>query len=177
MFSPRRDPLAGAAAPPEPRACTAQSTSHGTTHLGRFLAVPASLLGPSSSMRRSQGSLYRCTRWCTPAYLFAPAAVLLLGRARRSRWVPLWGLVAVSLFWLPIEFAMLPALAGSTAGWLRRQPGRGHRCGILSVSRAWPLAGIGCTLALDGRDFRVAGVAWAAYAAVGAAARVCSRAF
>ena len=31
---------------------------------------------------------------------------------------------------------------------------------------AWPLAGIGCTLALDGRDFRVAGVAWAAYAAV-----------
>ena len=34
--------------------------------LGRFLAVPASLLGPSSSMRRSQGSLYRCTRWCTP---------------------------------------------------------------------------------------------------------------
>ena len=31
---------------------------------------------------------------------------------------------------------------------------------------AWPLAGIGCTLALDGRDFRVAVVAWAVYATV-----------
>ena len=103
--------------------------------LGRFLAIPASLLGTVLVYAQFTGLSIPLYALVYAAYLFAPALVLFLGRARRSRWVPLWGLVAISLFWLPIEFALLPASAGSTAGWLRRQPGRGHRCGILSVSR------------------------------------------
>ena len=43
-------------------------------------------------MRRSQGFPIPLYALVYAAYLFAPAAVLLLGRARRSRWVPLWGL-------------------------------------------------------------------------------------
>ena len=78
--------------------------------IGRFLAVPASLLGAVLVYAQVTGLPIPLYALVYAAYLFAPASVLLLGRARRSRWVPLWGLVAASLFWLPIEFALLPAL-------------------------------------------------------------------
>ena len=70
------------------------------------------------------------------------------------------------LFWLPNEFALLPLcrfhrrMATTSAGaWASL---RHSIC--FSWRGRWP--GGRCTLALDGRDFRVAGVAWAAYAAV-----------
>ena len=134
--------------------------------LGRFLAVPASLLGTVLVYAQVTGLPIPLYALVYAAYLFAPAAVLLLGRARRSRWVPLWGLVAVSLFWLPIEFAMLPALPVPPPDGYDVSRGVGIVAACYLFLVAWPLAGIGCTLALDGRDFRVAGVAWAAYAAV-----------
>ena len=134
--------------------------------LGRFLAVPASLLGTVLVYAQVTGLPIPLYALVYAAYLFAPAAVLLLGRARRSRWVPLWGLVAVSLFWLPIEFAMLPTLPVPPPDGYDVNRGVGIVAAFYLFLVAWPLAGIGCTLALDGRDFRVAGVAWAAYAAV-----------
>ena len=134
--------------------------------LGRFLAVPASLLGAVLVYAQVTGLPIPLYALVYAAYLFAPASVLLLGRARRSRWVPLCGLVAASLFWLPIEFALLPALPVPPPNGYDVSRGVGIVAAFHLFLVAWPLAGIGCTLALDGRDFRVAGVAWAAYATV-----------
>ena len=125
------------------RRCTAQSTSHVTAPLGRFLAVPASLLGAVLVYAQVTGLPLPQYALVYAAYLFAPAAVLLLGRARRSRWVPLWGLVAASLFWLPIEFALLPALPVPPPDGYDVSLGVSIIAAFYLFLVAWPLAGIG----------------------------------
>ena len=134
--------------------------------LGRFLAVPASLLGTVLSLCAGHRAPYTAVRAGVRRVSLRPGRGAASWSGSPQPMGPLWGLVAVSLFWLPIEFAMLPALPVPPPDGYDVSRGVGIVAAFYLFLVAWPLAGIGCTLALDGRDFRVAGVAWAAYAAV-----------
>ena len=81
-----------------------------TGPIGRFLSGPAILLGAVLAYAEATGLSIPPRALAYAVYLFAPALLLLLCRDSSSRSAPLWGLAAVSLFWLPIEFDWLPAL-------------------------------------------------------------------
>ena len=76
----------------------------------RFLAGPAILLGAVLTYAQITGLPIPPLALAYAAYLFAPVSLLLLCRDSSSRSAPLWGIAAVSLFWLPIEFDLLPSL-------------------------------------------------------------------
>ena len=105
--------------------------------LGRFLTVPASLLGAVLVYAQVTGLPLPLYALVYAAYLFAPASVLLLGRARRSRWVPLWGLVAAPILnsSLHCRLARLPAVRNpildivSTFRKVSTKPDQAQPCG------------------------------------------------
>ena len=132
----------------------------------RFLAGPAILLGAVLAYAQITGLPIPPLALAYAAYLFAPVSLLLLCRDSSSRSAPLWGIAAVSLFWLPIEFDLLPSLPVPPPDGYDFSRGVGIVAAFYLFLVAWPLAGIGCTLAFEGRDFRFAGVGWAAYVVV-----------
>ncbi len=134
--------------------------------IGRFLGVPAILLGAVLAYAQAAGLSVTPRALAFAAYLFAPVLLLLLCRDSRSRWAPLFGLAAVSLFWLPIELDLLPSLPIPPGDGYDFSRGVGIVAAFYLFLVAWPLAGIGCTPALERRDFGFAGAAWAAYAVV-----------
>ena len=134
--------------------------------IGRFLAVPTILLGAVLAHAQVAGLPIPLRALAYAAYLFAPVSLLIRFRNRGSRWAPLWGLAAVSMFWLPIEFDLLPAIPVPPPDGYDVSRGVGIVAAFYLFLVAWPLAGIGCTLALGRRDFGCAGAAWAAYAVV-----------
>ena len=105
--------------------------------LGRFLTVPASLLGAVLVYAQVTGLPLPLYALVYAAYLFAPASVLLLGRARRRRWVPLWGLVAAPILnsSLNCRLARLPAVRNpildivSTFRKVSTKPDQAQPCG------------------------------------------------
>ena len=137
-----------------------------TGPIGRFLSGPAILLGAVLAYAEATGLSIPPRALAYAVYLFAPALLLLLCRDSSSRSAPLWGLAAVSLFWLPIEFDWLPALPVPPLDGYDFSQGVGVLAAFYLFLVAWPLAGTGCTLVFEGRDFRFAGAAWAVYAVV-----------
>ena len=117
-------------------------------------------------MRRSLGFPYRHSLSRTPhTSSHLSRCCFFVGIAVADR--PLYGgIAAVSLFWLPIEFDLLPSLPVPPPDGYDFSRGVGIVAAFYLFLVAWPLAGIGCTLAFEGRDFRFAGVGWAAYVVV-----------
>ena len=77
---------------------------------------------------------------------------------------PSVGLAAVSLFWLPIEFDLLPSLPLPPRVGYDVSRVVGIVAAFYLFLVAWPLRGVGYTLGLERRDFRFAGTAWVIYA-------------
>ncbi len=134
--------------------------------IGRFLAGPAILLGAVLAYAQVTGLSIPPLALAYAAYLFVPVSLLLLCRDSNGRSAPLWGIAAANLFWLPIELDLLPSLLVPPPDGFDVSQVVGIVAGFYLFLVAWPLAGIGCTFALEGRDFRFAGAAWAAYAVV-----------
>ena len=71
---------------------------------------PSHLAWSRSCICGGHWAFHTATRSRVRRLSLRPALLLLLCRDSSSRSAPLWGLAAVSLFWLPIEFDWLPAL-------------------------------------------------------------------
>ena len=99
------------------------------------------------------------------AYLFAPPALILLCRGS-SESASLWGLAAALLFWMPIEFDLLPSLPFP--------PPDGYDVSrVVAIVAAfylflvgWPLKGIGYSLSFGWSDLKLVGTAFVVYALV-----------
>ena len=99
------------------------------------------------------------------AYLFAPPVLILLC-CRSSASTSLWGLAAALLFWMPIEFDLLPSLPFP--------PPDGYDVSrVVAIVAAfylflvgWPLKGIGYSLSFGWDDLKLAGTAFVVYALV-----------
>lgn len=85
----------------------------------RLLIGPGILLAVALAYAATSGSPMEPRVTVYAAYLFAPPALILLCR-RSSESASLWGLAAALLFWMPVEFDLLPSLPFPPPGWLRR---------------------------------------------------------
>lgn len=133
------------------------------TPVRRFLGGPVILLGAALAYAQASGLAIPPRALVYGGYLLAPAMLLFLCQGR-SRSAPLWGLAAVSLFWLPIEFDLLPSLPLPPPGGYDVSRVVGIVAAFYLFLVAWPLRGVGYTLGLERRDFRFAGTAWVIYA-------------
>ena len=89
---------------------------------------------------------------------------MLLLRRGAAESPPLLALAAATLFWLPIEFDLLPSLPFPPSGGYDVSRVVGIVAAFYLFLVARPLGGIGYTLMLGRRDITVAGVAVAVYA-------------
>jgi membrane protease YdiL (CAAX protease family) len=99
------------------------------------------------------------------AYLTIPAIVVCAGRAAAPNLVRV--LAAAIILWLPIEFDLLPQLRLPPPDGLRAAPFAALAAGLYLFLVACPLDRIGYTFQLSRRDFGIALIATAAFAAVG----------
>src|SRR5205085_2794316 len=99
------------------------------------------------------------------AYLLAPA-LLLVGPVTAPRRPPVHELAAVLLFWLPVEFLLLPPLPVPVPGGfdVARFTGLADALYLFLAVRRLP--GVGLTFALRWRDVGVAVAAFLLFAAV-----------
>lgn len=131
----------------------------------RLLIGPGILLAVALAYAATSGSPMEPRVTVYAAYLFAPPALILLCR-RSSESASLWGLAAALLFWMPIEFDLLPSLPFP--------PPDGYDVSrVVAIVAAfylflvgWPLKGIGYSLSFGWGDLKLAGTAFVVYAVV-----------
>ena len=131
----------------------------------RLLIGPGILLVVALAYAATSGLPMESRVTVYAAYLFAPPVLLLFCRGS-SESASLWGLAAALLFWMPIEFDLLPSLPFP--------PPDGYDVSrVVAIVAAfylflvgWPLKGIGYSLSFGWGDLKLAGAAFVGYALV-----------
>lgn len=133
--------------------------------LPRALAAPVVLWLASLVYLRLAGLSVGARAGPFAAYLVLPALVVASGRTPTGR-PPVRELAAAVLFWLPIEFHLLPTLPLPIAGGYNAVPFLALVEGLYLFLIVRRLDGVGYTFLLTWRDVRLAVTAFGAFAII-----------